>query len=76
MNERIKKLTDKVWSLDIESNPQFNQSLEQFARLIVGEMLILTYQEEARYYDMDSDYLAKAMENYRELAKQHFGIKS
>jgi len=37
MNERIKKLADKVWSLDIEPNPHFQLCLQSFAESIVQE---------------------------------------
>jgi hypothetical protein len=37
MNERIKKLADKIWSLDIEPNPHFQLCLQSFAESIVQE---------------------------------------
>jgi len=37
MNERIKKLADKIWSLDIEPNPHFQLCLQAFAESIVQE---------------------------------------
>jgi len=37
MNERIKKLADKIWSLDIEPNPHFQLCLQAFAESIVRE---------------------------------------
>jgi len=37
MNERIKKLADKIWSLDIEPNPHFQLCLQAFAESIVAE---------------------------------------
>jgi hypothetical protein len=37
MNERIKKLADKIWSLDVEPNPHFQLCLQAFAESIVQE---------------------------------------
>ena len=37
MNERIKKLADKIWSLNIEPNPHFQLCLQSFAESIVQE---------------------------------------
>jgi len=37
MNERIKRLADKIWSLDIEPNPHFQLCLQAFAESIVQE---------------------------------------
>ena len=48
---------------------------KKFADLIVKEMLALTYDEETRYYNLSEDYFARAMENFRELAKDHFGVQ-
>jgi hypothetical protein len=38
MNERIKSIADKVWSLNIDPNPQFNQCLQEFAELIIQDI--------------------------------------
>jgi len=37
MNERIKLLADKIWSLDIEPNPHFQLCLQAFAESIVTD---------------------------------------
>ena len=44
MNERIKELANKIWSLDIDPNPHFQQCLEEFAELIVRECMAQVQQ--------------------------------
>ena len=74
MNTSIKRLYEKTigkeWAYDFDPD-----LAEKFAELIIKEMLMLTYDEESRYYVLGEDYLAKVMENYRELAKEHFGVE-
>lgn len=82
MNERIKELVVESGNglmrdgkLYPHIGSRTKEDWERFAELIVREMLVLTYDEETRYYNMNEDHLAMAMENYRELAKEHFGVE-
>ena len=82
MNERIRELAEQADGVVINKMMTgakqytfLEQDLEKFAELIVREMLMLTYDEETRYYNMNEDYLAMAIENYRVLVKEHFGVE-
>ena len=86
MNEQIKELAEQagfvLWQ-DESHNPgdvidwgsRYDDELVKFAELIIREMLVLTYDEETRYYNQNEDRLAKTMEDYRKLAKEHFEFK-
>jgi len=52
MNERIKELADKIWSLDIEPNPHFQLCLQAFAELIVNECARSLWTEECHTSDL------------------------
>ena len=53
--------------------PEFNKA--EFARLIIQKCVQLAVNEEERFYNMDQDELALAMENFQALLKQHFGVQ-
>ena len=67
MNERIKKLADKVWSLDIEPNPHFQLCLQSFAESIVQECESVSISNSRRDDDMGAIIARKI--------KQHFGVE-
>ncbi len=77
MNNQIKELAEQCTTQYRDGNGGYIDQLdtEKFAELIVREMLMLTYDEETRYYNMNEDYLAMAIENYRVLVKEHFGVE-
>ena len=74
MNERIRELAREA-GLPTYNPEGIPTKLEKFAELVIREMLMLTYDEETRYYNMNEDYLAMAIENYRVLVKEHFGVE-
>ena len=74
MNERISELAREA-GLPTYNPEGIPTKLEKFAELVIREMLMLTYDEETRYYNMNEDYLAMAIENYRVLVKEHFGVE-
>jgi hypothetical protein len=67
MNERIKKLADKIWSLDIEPNPHFQLCLQAFAESIVQECESVSINNSHRDDDMGAIIAQKI--------KQHFGVE-
>jgi hypothetical protein len=84
MNERTKLLAEQAGmgyhnlSTGNGDNWQFTGTpaqLEQFAESIVQEVMQLTQEEENRYYDMNEDLFALSIENFREIVKEHFGVK-
>ena len=64
MNERIKKLADKVWSLDIEPNPHFQLCLQSFAESIVQECVTWV-----------NDNVGMVDEEARADLLKHFGVE-
>ena len=64
MNERIKLLADKIWSLDIEPNPHFQLCLQAFAELIVQECATWV-----------NDNLGMVSEEARADLLKHFGVE-
>jgi hypothetical protein len=67
MNERIKKLADKIWSLDIEPNPHFQLCLQAFAESIVQECESVSINNSHRDDDMGAIIARKI--------KEHFGVE-
>jgi len=67
MNERIKKLADKIWSLDVEPNPHFQLCLQAFAESIVQECESVSINNSHRDDDMGAIIARKI--------KQHFGVE-
>ena len=70
MNERIKELADKIWSLDIEPNPHFQLCLQAFAELIVRECARSLWTEECH----TSDLAVEEFNRNSKKIKQHFGV--
>ena len=70
MNERIKELADKIWSLDIEPNPHFQLCLQAFAELIVNECARSLWTEECH----TSDLAVEEFNRNSKKIKQHFGV--
>jgi len=64
MNERIKKLADKIWSLDIESNPHFQLCLQSFSESIVQECVTWV-----------NDNVGMVDEEARADLLKHFGVE-
>jgi hypothetical protein len=48
---------------------------EKFAQLIVRECVTLADIEAERFSNLDQEYCAMAMDNYRELVLKHFGVE-
>jgi len=73
MNERIKKLADKIWSLDIEPNPHFQLCLQSFAESIVQECASICEEMSAKCAGLPGDgALAQDCANY---IRQDFGVE-
>ena len=49
--------------------------MKHLVGLVVQECVQLAVDEEERFYNMDQDELALAMENFQALLKQHFGVE-
>ena len=47
----------------------------KFAELIVQECVTLADTEAERFSNLDQEYCAMAMDNYRELVLKHFGVE-
>ena len=81
--ELVKKADFPLWGDEdwkpegafIDWGSNYDKEIRVLADLIVKEMLSLTYNKETLYYNLSEDYFARAMENFRELAKDHFGVK-
>jgi hypothetical protein len=81
MNEQIKLIADKVWSLNIDPNPQFNQCLQEFAELIVTECVQtlidhtpVLFTNEVAEEDWDKGY-DRAMKDCVHYIQEHFGVE-
>ena len=72
MNNRIKLLEPQCWEHN-EFGLNFNY--EKFAELIVRECISMADKESERYSKLDQEYCSMAMDNYRELVRQHFGVE-
>lgn len=87
MNERIRELALKAFqpinAISSEGvadyytfqEPWFQLYNQKFSELIVRECMLLADNEASRLYNMNEDDCGSVMENYRELIKQHFGVK-
>lgn len=77
MNERFKELAKKVpnWNCNGVYLGPYDKSLEQFAELIVREVIARAEQEEDRFLEMSETDLAYCMQNFQLLLKQEFGAK-
>ena len=55
--------------------PSINPKMQEaFGNMIVEECIRLAEQEEDRFLDLGETDLAYAMQNYRLLLRQHFGL--
>ena len=86
MNERIRELADEAGLrfTQLMSNPMVpvvdgkETDLEKFAELIVRECIAKAEEESERYLTWnteDCNRFSKVMQNYKELLKEHFGVK-
>jgi len=74
MNERIQQLA--LQATECYSNGQERTfDKEKFAELIVRECVTLADIEAERFSNLDQEYCAMAMDNYRELVLKHFGVE-
>lgn len=77
MNEQIRALAIQVQRTEMPgvlfAHPEF---VEKFAELLIRECMQLADNEASRFYNMNEDNCASAMENYYELVKQHFGVRN
>ena len=83
MNEKIKQLAldagigFTLWDdsgREMIDNYTPEEYLEKFALLIVRECISMADKESERYSNLDQEYCAMAMDNYRELVRKHFGV--
>jgi hypothetical protein len=88
MNERIRQLALEArlgpalllyyWeNIDAltDSEQEDLEKIEKFAELIVKECVTLADTEAERFSNLDQEYCAMAMDNYRELVLKHFGVE-
>jgi hypothetical protein len=77
MNDRIRELAEQsgVVMRGTFGKPMNIDELEKFAELIVGECISMADKESERYSNLDQEYCAMAMDNYRELVRKHFGVE-
>jgi hypothetical protein len=75
MNERIKQLAEQAGYSKDYLEIGLPSNMEKFARLIVQECISMADKESERYSNLDQEYCSMAMDNYRELVRQHFGVE-
>ena len=77
MNERVKAIADKIWSLDTEPNPHFNLCLQEFAELIVQECLLAIDNTNTHhiYTTYDQGMVLGTIEKSKKAVKEHFGVE-
>ena len=84
MNERIRLLwtqAEEEIKAEYEDESRRNRRLyneiflPKFAELIVRECVTLADTEAERFSNLDQEYCAMAMDNYRELVLKHFGVE-
>ena len=83
MNERIRQLAEQARDYATTRHPVSNITLsvnsdlfeQKFAELIVRECVTLADTEAERFSNLDQEYCAMAMDNYRELVRKHFGVE-
>ena len=75
MNERIKQVTDKIWTEEYWTNPNTDKllpaQLNKFAELIVQECVKVV---DAMADPEDSERYFWAIQNASMKIKQHFGV--
>ena len=75
MNERIKQVTDKIWTEEYWTNPNTDKllpaQLNKFAELIVQECVKVV---DAMADPEDSERYFWAIQNASTKIKQHFGV--
>ena len=64
----IKSKIYKSWFCD-------GDKIENFAELIVREMIVLAYDEEIRLHTENDGRAAQAIEDFRKMVKAHFGVE-
>ena len=76
MNERIQQLAEQagIYKLNLSDETEY-WIMEKFAELIVKECVTLADIEAERFSNLDQEYCAMAMDNYRELVLKHFGVE-
>ena len=76
MNERIKQVTDKIWTEEYWTNPNTDKllpaQLNKFAELIVQECVKVV---DAMADPEDSERYFWAIQNASTKIKQHFGVE-
>ena len=76
MNERIRELAGQAGMYDFVLEAMgIGEEFEKFAELIVKECVTLADTEADRFSNLDQEYCAMAMDNYRELVLKHFGVE-
>lgn len=77
MNKSIRQLVRQAGldDADFPIEDWDNVPLARFAQLIVAECISMADKESERYSDLDQEYCAMAMDNYRELVRKHFGAE-
>jgi len=70
MNERIKELADRIWSLDIEPDERFKESLQNFAELIIQECISIAQDRSAFYWEPPNN-----VNHTINKIRQHFGVE-
>jgi hypothetical protein len=77
MNDIIKELAEQAGAVVCGTfgKPMNIDELEKFAELIVQECISMADKESERYSNLDQEYCSMAMDNYRELVRQHFGVE-
>jgi hypothetical protein len=84
MNERIKELADRLWrvhpsdidAMGLKTRTEFYEhELKKFTELIVRECLAKASEEEDRFLEMSEFELARCMEHFQVVIKEHFGVE-
>lgn len=76
MNERIQQLAEQASEIDGDDLLYYHPVFaEKFAQLIVQECISMADKESERYSNLDQEYCSMAMDNYRELVRQYFGVE-
>jgi len=77
MNERIRELSEQATKQVTKPDGHYivQEWQKVFAQLIVRECVTLADTEAERFSNLDQEYCAMAMDNYRELVLKHFGVE-
>ena len=78
MNQKLRDLS-RLSGFIVDETGTFSEFAEKtrlacFADLIIKECINLADNEAERFSNLDQEYCAMAMDNYRELVRKHFGI--